>query len=268
MKQKNFLLFLLLSLHFIGFAQADFSQGPLRFIQIAGTNNVGVQRDLTISPTGNLIIPSTVSNNGTTYTVTAIRNNGFRAITGIVSVFIPETVTTIDFIAFGDCPNLNSVSIPSAISGLFSTFSNCTALQTVTIRSSVPPFSSGAFNGVNLNNVKLVVPNGAEEAYRASSEWQNFGSIMPSSTVNINSNTKLTTSGNVVINVQGGALTNNGTISNINGTLTFSAPVTFAGTGTTNTRNLKIEHTGSSRLNNRINVTGSVAVNNGSLNAN
>lgn len=84
----------------------------------------------------------------------------------------------------------------------------------------------------------------------------------------IGSNTNVVTSGNVTINYKGGALTNNGTITNNAGSLAFSAPVTFAGTGTTNTRNLKIQHTGTSLLNNRINVAGSLEVSNGSLNAN
>lgn len=91
---------------------------------------------------------------------------------------------------------------------------------------------------------------------------------VPFNSFTIGSNTNVVTSGNATINYKGGALTNNGTITNNAGSLAFSGTVTFAGTGTTNTRNLKIQHTGTSLLNNRINVTGSVEVSNGSLNAN
>lgn len=87
-------------------------------------------------------------------------------------------------------------------------------------------------------------------------------------TFTIGSGTNVVTSENVTINYKGGALTNNGTITNNAGSLAFSAPVTFAGSGTTSTRNLKIQHTGTSLLNNRINVAGSLDVSNGSLNAN
>ncbi len=91
---------------------------------------------------------------------------------------------------------------------------------------------------------------------------------VPFNSFTIGSGTNVVTSGNATINYKGGALTNNGTITNNAGSLAFSGTVTFAGTGTTNTRNLKIQHTGTSLLNNRINVTGSVEVSNGSLNAN
>ena len=87
-------------------------------------------------------------------------------------------------------------------------------------------------------------------------------------TFRVASGTQLITSGAVTIDYKGGTFTNNGTITNTNGTLGFSAPVTFAGTGTTNTKDLKVEHVGNSQLNNRINVTGTFSVNNGTLNAN
>lgn len=87
-------------------------------------------------------------------------------------------------------------------------------------------------------------------------------------TLNVSNGTQLVTSGAVTIDYKGGTFTNNGIIANPSGTLAFSAPVTFVGTGTTNTKNLEIVHTGNSQLNNRINVTGTLAVNNGNLSAN
>ncbi len=79
---------------------------------------------------------------------------------------------------------------------------------------------------------------------------------------------KVVTSGNVTINYKGGTLTNDGTISNNGGSLDFSAPVTFGGTGATTTNNLRIKHAGTSVLNSRINVAGSLEINNGNLDAN
>lgn len=93
-------------------------------------------------------------------------------------------------------------------------------------------------------------------------------SFLAQSTFRISSNTFVVGNGNVTINYNGATLTNNGTIINNGGSLIFSAPVTFEGTGTAATQNLKIQHTGTSLLNNRINVAGSVEVSNGSLNAN
>jgi hypothetical protein len=84
----------------------------------------------------------------------------------------------------------------------------------------------------------------------------------------ISSGTSIVTSGAVTINYGGGTLTNNGTITNTDGTLSFSDPVTFAGSGTTNSKNLTVAHSGTSTLNNRINVTGALTVSNGTLDAN
>ena len=84
----------------------------------------------------------------------------------------------------------------------------------------------------------------------------------------INTGTSIVTSGAVTINYGGGTLTNNGTITNTEGSLSFSGPVTFAGSGTINTKNLTIAHSGTSTLNNRINVSGALTVSNGTLNAN
>lgn len=87
-------------------------------------------------------------------------------------------------------------------------------------------------------------------------------------TFNVASGTQIITSGDVHITYSGGIFTNDGNISNNYGSLAFYGPVTFEGTGTAATQNLKIQHTGTSLLNNRINVAGSIEVSNGSLNAN
>lgn len=85
----------------------------------------------------------------------------------------------------------------------------------------------------------------------------------------ISSGTSIVTSGAVTINYGGGTLTNNGTITNTEGTLSFSGPVTVSGANTINTKNLTVAHSGTtSTLNNRINVTGALTVSNGTLNAN
>jgi hypothetical protein len=85
----------------------------------------------------------------------------------------------------------------------------------------------------------------------------------------ISNNTSIVTSGGVTIDYGGGTITNNGNLTNSGGTLKFSGPVTFAtGTGTTSTKNLTLAHSGTSLLNNRINVTGNLLVSSGTLNAN
>lgn len=84
----------------------------------------------------------------------------------------------------------------------------------------------------------------------------------------ISNGASLVTTGTVTIDYSGGTLTNNGIITNTDGTLSFSGPVTFNGSGTTNTGNFKVAHSGTSLLSNRIFVSGILTVSDGTLNAN
>ena len=84
----------------------------------------------------------------------------------------------------------------------------------------------------------------------------------------ISNGASIVTTGAVTIDYGGGTLTNNGIITNTDGTLSFSGPVTFAGANTINTKNFTVSHSGTSLLNNRISVTGALTVSNGTLNAN
>ena len=65
--------------------------------------------------TGALTIPSSVTYNGTTYTVTSIGNYAFRYCTGLTSVTIPNSVTSISDGAFSGCSGLTSVTIPNSV---------------------------------------------------------------------------------------------------------------------------------------------------------
>ena len=60
-------------------------------------------------------IPSTVSYNGETYTVTEIGYNAFNSCSKLESVTIPNSITFIDDGAFFDCPNLTSITIPESV---------------------------------------------------------------------------------------------------------------------------------------------------------
>ena len=60
-------------------------------------------------PTGDLVIPSTVTWGGTTYTVTSIESCAFHSCSGLTSVTIPSSVTSIEFGAFKYCTGLTSV---------------------------------------------------------------------------------------------------------------------------------------------------------------
>ena len=135
-------------------------------------------------PTGNLIIPDTVSYNGIAYPVKTIEINAFMGCTGLTSVSIPNTVYYIGPHAFEGCTGLTSITIPElanylcagafeGCTGLTSVvfhnsmlsisqalFAGCTSLTSITIGSSVTRIESDAFEDcVNLTSVYLLCDN-------------------------------------------------------------------------------------------------------------
>lgn len=107
--------------------------------------------------TGALTIPSSVTYNGTTYTVTSIGYNAFRNCTGLTSVTIPSSVTMIDGQAFLKCSGLTSVTIPSSVTSIGGrAFSGCSGLTSVTIPNSVTTIGEAAFyNCTGLTSVTI-----------------------------------------------------------------------------------------------------------------
>ena len=96
--------------------------------------------------TGALTIPSSVTYNGTTYTVTSIGNYAFRYCTGLTSVTIPNSVTSIGDYAFYGCSGLTSVTIPNSVVSIGEgAFCDCWELTSVIIPSSVTSIGYFAF---------------------------------------------------------------------------------------------------------------------------
>ena len=65
--------------------------------------------------TGTIHIPSSVTYNGKTYSVTSIGSGAFLNCLSLTSVTIPNSVTSIGSYAFQGCSSLTSVTIPSSV---------------------------------------------------------------------------------------------------------------------------------------------------------
>ena len=76
-----------------------------------GSSSLGDSHDYS----GSVVIPATVTYNGTTYSVTAIGFFAFNRCTGLTSIDIPNSVTRIDERAFSGCSMLESVNIPNTV---------------------------------------------------------------------------------------------------------------------------------------------------------
>ena len=111
------------------------------------------------SYSGNVTIPSTVTCNGITYTVTSIGYQAFRESTGLTSVSLPNSLTMIGAKSFYGCSALKSITIPDAVTTIGQdAFLNCTALTSVTLPSALTEIGFAAFRGCSALT-SLVIPN-------------------------------------------------------------------------------------------------------------
>ena len=96
---------------------------------------------------GNVVIPSSVTYNETTYPVTSIVARAFFQCHNLTSITIPNSVTTIGSQAFYYCDGLTSVTIGNSVTTIGeSAFWLCTSLTSITIPNSVTTIGTYAFN--------------------------------------------------------------------------------------------------------------------------
>lgn len=159
---------------------------------------------------GDIIIPSSVTYNGTTYSVTRIGASAFDRCSKLTSVIIPNSVTEIGGYAFRGCSRLSTVAIPESVRSIeydaFSEagtstiiipstskmaeegaaglggsncFSNNSVKNVYCYCSSLVNAGASAFKSDNVANATLHVPADAIEEYKATVPWSYFGTIKP-----------------------------------------------------------------------------------------
>lgn len=95
--------------------------------------------------TGQVSIPSEVTYNGITYSVTSIGSYAFYNCSGLTEVTIPNSVTSIGSYAFYDCSGLTEVTIPNSVTSIGDyAFYEC-PLYSVTIGSGVLSIGEDSF---------------------------------------------------------------------------------------------------------------------------
>lgn len=113
---------------------------------------------------GAVVIPESVTYNGTIYCVTCIGNNAFSYSSGLTSVTIGNSVTSIGSSAFHNCSSLTSVTIGNGVTDIQSAFSG-TSIKKVVWLTKTPPNGYKSVGGLinyvsndnfsGLSNVKV-----------------------------------------------------------------------------------------------------------------
>jgi surface protein len=97
---------------------------------------------------GDVVIPNTVTYDDVTYTVTKIDNLAFFNCSDLTSVTIPESVTVIGNRTFYGCTSLTSITIPNSVTSIgLHAFENCEAMTKITLGSGLLSIGDYAFYG-------------------------------------------------------------------------------------------------------------------------
>lgn len=141
-----------------------------------------VTRCVTVPASGKVTIPETITSNGITYDVVGISDMAFYEMkklkqvefkgskltsigysafgsTGLTSVTIPATVTTIDYGAFMECTSLSQVSLPEGMEILPDhMLYGCTALKEIKLPSSLKQLGASSLGNTGITS--LAIPEG------------------------------------------------------------------------------------------------------------
>ena len=158
---------------------------------------------------GDIIIPaSVVSDNNVTYSVVAIGDKAFSQCSDLISVTIPNSVTSIGERAFyssgitsitipnnvcslgesvfDDCSGLISVVISNSVTSISNyAFSRCSSLTSVTIPNSVTSIGENAFYECS-SLASVTIPNSVESIGAGAFNWSGLTSVsIPNSVTSI-----------------------------------------------------------------------------------
>lgn len=117
-------------------------------------------------PSGNLLIPSTVTYASSTYKVVSIGNHAFHGCPGLVSIIFPNSIETIGDNACASCSGLVSVYFSNSVTSIGdNAFQNCSALTSLSLPNSVSLIGVSAFQGCSAlssltlgNNITTIGP--------------------------------------------------------------------------------------------------------------
>lgn len=147
----------------------DFSENGIYYLYVNGTTNevavsynnyeTGRYGGNYTNYTGIITVPSTVTHEGKTYTVTAVSSHAFQECP-VTQVNLPNTIKTIGNSAFLDCYQLTYINLPQSITIIGDdAFNGCTALSSVTLPNGLKTIGSSTFASCK-SFTSITIPNG------------------------------------------------------------------------------------------------------------
>ncbi|WP_101722021.1 leucine-rich repeat protein [Eggerthella timonensis] len=151
-----------------------------------GTVSVAKSDDATLEPSGDVVIPAYVSNNGVLYEVTAVADSGFSLAWRVTSVSFEEqsSLKTVGSNAFNNVGSCRSIDLPQTVTYIgANAFSNDVSLVSVNIPDSVTTLGERTFaRNLALETIQLgsgvaVIPREAFEYCTSLTELHVAGEV-------------------------------------------------------------------------------------------
>ena len=122
-------------------------------------NGTASVSDCSTSFAGTVTIPSSITVEGTAYTVTSIGNSAFLYCDSLTEIIIPDSVTSIGEGAFFWCSSLTEIIIPDSVTSIGdSAFYYCDSLTHVTLGNGVTSIGNSAFEDCK-SLTEIIIPD-------------------------------------------------------------------------------------------------------------
>ncbi|MFD0861576.1 leucine-rich repeat protein [Sungkyunkwania multivorans] len=152
-----------------------FSVGGIRYeILTLSPNTVKAIGKSGVVPNNDYVFPELLSKNGVDFTITVIGNSAFRN-RSVRTVILPSTLQILEFRAFRDNGNLQSVTLPASVTSVgVEAFFDCGLTEVISEIVAPPNISSGSFGDRSV--IDLTIPAETLQAY-LDAGWTGFKTI-------------------------------------------------------------------------------------------
>jgi hypothetical protein len=171
---KRIYIFIVLMLGTLAAYAYDFEADGIYYKITSKENKTVEVTSGVIDYSGDVVIPETVVNSGSKYTVTGIGPYAFVRCAALTNVEIPSSVTVIGYVSFRFCSSLECIKIPASVKEIgWLAFADCTSAEFITCDNPIPPsIDSTAFEGDKI--LAIYVPSESVKAYKAADVWKEY----------------------------------------------------------------------------------------------